>query len=61
MKRNSFIIELIKSPPFLIFIVLVLAITLGMIIANRKEKVVQMKEDVLYIKPKQGDTTQPEK
>jgi hypothetical protein len=60
MKRNSFLIELIKSPPFLIFIVLVLIITLGVIIANRKEKVVQMKEDVLYIKPKQGDTTQPE-
>lgn len=60
MKRNSFIIELIKSPPFLIFIVLVLAITLGVILANRKEKVVHMKEDVLYIKPKQGDTAQPE-
>jgi hypothetical protein len=52
-------IELIKSPPFLIFIILVLIITLGVIIANRKEKVVQLKEDVLYIKPKQGDTTKP--
>jgi len=59
MKRNSFMIELIKSPPFLMFIVLVLIITLGVIIANRKEKAVYMKEDVLYIKPKQSDTTPP--
>jgi hypothetical protein len=59
MKRNSFVIELIKSPPFLIFIILVLAITLGVILANRKDKVVKMKEDVLYIKPSQGDTTKP--
>jgi len=51
MKRNSFVFELIKSPPFLIFIILVLAITLGVIIANRKDKVVKMKEEVLYIKP----------
>ncbi len=55
MKKNSFMIELIKSPPFLIFIILVLIITLGVIIANRKEKVVQMKEDVLYIKPQPAE------
>lgn len=51
MKRNSFIVELIKSPPFLIFIFLALLIIIGVILANRKEKVVKMKEDVLYIKP----------
>ena len=51
MKRNSFIIELIKSPPFLMFIILALLIIIGVIIANRKEKVVKMKEDVLYINP----------
>ncbi len=55
MKKHSFIIELIKSPPFLIFIILVLLITIGVIIANRREKVVQMKEDILYIKPKPSD------
>ncbi len=55
MKKNLFIIELIKSPPFLIFIILVLAITVGVILANRREKVVQMKEDVLYIQPKQAE------
>lgn len=57
MKRNSFMIELIKSPPFLIFIILVLLITLGVLLSNRKDKVVKMKEDVLYIKPSQSDTT----
>ena len=55
MKKHSFIIELIKSPPFLIFIILVLLITIGVIIANRREKVIQMKEDVLYINPKPSD------
>jgi hypothetical protein len=61
MKKNSFAFELIKSPPFLIFIVLVLAIVIGVILANRREKVVQMKEDVLYIKPTPGETDDPVK
>jgi type III secretory pathway component EscV len=52
MKKNLFIVELVKSPPFLIFIILALLITIGVIMANRKEKVTQMKEDVLYIAPK---------
>jgi len=52
MKKNLFIVELVKSPPFLIFIILALAITIGVILANRKEKVVKMQEDVLYISPK---------
>ncbi|MFH0842123.1 MAG: hypothetical protein V1903_05825 [Bacteroidota bacterium] len=51
MKKHSFVFELIKSPPFLIFIILVLAIILGVFFANRKDKAVKMKEDVLYIKP----------
>ena len=55
MKKDLFIIELIKSPPFKIFIVLVLLVILGIIIANHKEKVVEMKEDVLYIAPKPGE------
>jgi hypothetical protein len=52
MKRNYFLIELIKSPPFLIFVILTLVIVLGLIIANHKDKVVQMKEDILYVAPK---------
>ncbi|MCU0462602.1 MAG: hypothetical protein MUF36_11430 [Bacteroidales bacterium] len=54
-KKNSFIIELIKSPPFIFFIVLAAIIVIGMMIANHREKVVQMKEDVLYIQPKPSE------
>jgi hypothetical protein len=53
MKKNSFLLELLKSPPFLIFIILAILITIGVLIANHieKEKVVKMKEDVIYIHP----------
>jgi hypothetical protein len=53
MKKNSFLLELIKSPPFLIFLVLAIIIAIGVLIANHieKEKVVKMKEDVIYIHP----------
>jgi hypothetical protein len=52
MKRNFFIIELIKSPPFILLLILAFLIILGVVISNRKDKVVKMKEDVLYIQPK---------
>jgi hypothetical protein len=52
MKRNLFIVELVKSPPFLIFIILALLITIGVVLAGRREKAVKMKEDILYIAPK---------
>lgn len=52
MRRNSFIIELIKSTPFKILVILAFLIIVGVIIANRHERSVQMKEDVLYIAPK---------
>jgi len=52
MKKNFFIIELIKSGPFRILIILALLIILGVIISNRKDKAVKMKEDILYIPPK---------
>jgi hypothetical protein len=53
MKKNSFLLELIKSPPFLIFIILAILITVGVLIANHveKDKVIKMKEDVIYIHP----------
>jgi hypothetical protein len=51
MKKDHFIIELIKSPPFKILVILALIIVLGIIIANRKEKIVKMKENVLYVQP----------
>jgi len=51
MKKDVFIIELIKSPPFLIFVILAMLITIGVMLANHKDKVVKMKEDVLYVAP----------
>ena len=55
MKRNSFIVELIKSPPFIFFIVLAAIIILGVMYAQHRQKVIQMKEDILYIQPKPGE------
>jgi len=52
MKKDYFIIELIKSGPFMLLMVIVLLILLGIVISNRHEKTVQMKEDVIYVAPK---------
>jgi hypothetical protein len=52
MKKDFFILELLKSFPFKVLILLVLFIVLGVTISKCKEKQVQMKEDVLYIHPK---------
>jgi hypothetical protein len=53
MKKNSFIVELIKSPPFLMLMILAILITVGVLIANHaeKKKVVKMKEEVIYVHP----------
>jgi hypothetical protein len=53
MKKHFFLVELIKSPPFLGLLILALLITIGVLIANHKEKekVIKMKEDVIYIHP----------
>jgi hypothetical protein len=53
MKKDYFIIELIKSGPFMLLMVIVLLILLGIVISNRHEKTVQMKEEVIYVAPKQ--------
>ncbi|MCX6333393.1 MAG: hypothetical protein NT092_03715 [Bacteroidia bacterium] len=55
MRKNSFVIELVKSPPFIFFIVLASIIIIGLAIAKHRERVVQMKEDVLYIQPKPSE------
>ena len=52
MKKDLFILELIKSFPFKVLVILVLFIVAGVAISKCKEKKVQMKEDVLYIHPK---------
>ncbi len=52
MKKDYFIIEFLKSGPFLLLLILAILILLGILISNHHEKAVQMKEDVLYISPK---------
>ena len=51
MKKDYFIIELIKSPPFLLLLILAFLILLGIVIANHRQDRVIMKEDVLYVAP----------
>ena len=55
MKRDYFILELIKSPPFLLLIILALLIILGIVISNHSKDTVKMKEDVLYVTPKPAE------
>jgi hypothetical protein len=52
MKKDYFIIEFIKSGPFILLLILAILILAGILISNHREKAVQMKEDVLYIAPK---------
>lgn len=52
MKKDYFILEFIKSGPFLILIILALLIFLGIVLSNRHRDRVQMKEDILYVAPK---------
>jgi len=52
MKRNYFILEFIRSGPFILLLILAVLILAGILISNHHEKAVKMKEDVLYIAPK---------
>jgi len=52
MKKDYFILELIKSGPFLLLLILALFILLGIVISNHHKHTVQMKEDILYVAPK---------
>lgn len=52
MKKDYFIIELIKSGPFRLLLILAILILLGIVISNHHKKMVKMKEDVLYVVPK---------
>jgi hypothetical protein len=54
MKKDYFILEFIKSPPFLLLLILTVLILLGIIISNHKKDTVKMKEDVLYVAPSPG-------
>jgi hypothetical protein len=52
MKKDYFILELIKSGPFLLLIILALLILLGIFVSDHHKRTVQMKEDILYVAPK---------
>jgi len=52
MKKDYFILEFIKSGPFILLLILAILILLGIVITNMRQDKVQMKEDVLYVAPK---------
>jgi hypothetical protein len=51
MKKDYFILELLKSGPFLLLLILAILIVLGIVISNHNSNTVQMKEDVIYVAP----------
>lgn len=51
MKKDYFILEFLKSGPFLLLLILAILIFLGIAISNHNKDTVQMKEDVIYISP----------
>jgi hypothetical protein len=52
MKKDYFILELLKSGPFIALLILAFAIVLGIVISNHRANTVQMKEEVIYVAPK---------
>jgi cell division protein FtsL len=52
MKKDSFLLEFLKSGPFLLLLIIALAVTLGVVIANHHREVVKMRENVIYVTPK---------
>ena len=52
MKKDSFFLEFIKSGPFLLLLILAIAILLGIVISNHHKETVKMRENVLYVTPK---------
>jgi hypothetical protein len=54
MKKDYFILELFKSAPFILLLILAFLIFVGMYISNRSSNVVKMREEVIYISPNPG-------
>lgn len=55
MKREYFIIELLKSGPFILLIVMVFLILFGVYMSNHRRGPVKMREEVMYISPNPGN------
>jgi hypothetical protein len=51
MKKDSFLLEFVKSGPFLLLLILAVMILLGIVIANHHRETVKMRENVLYVSP----------
>jgi hypothetical protein len=51
MKKDSFLLEFIKSGPFLLLLFLAIVILLGIVISNHHRDTVKMRENVLYVAP----------
>jgi hypothetical protein len=52
MKKDSFLLEFIKSGPFLSLLVVAIVILMGILITNHHRATVKMRENVLYVQPK---------
>ena len=52
MKKDSFLLEFIKSGPFILLLIIAVLIVLGIVITNHHRAAVKMKEDILYVVPK---------
>lgn len=52
MKKDSFLLEFIRSGPFRLLLILAIVILIGIIISNRHKEAVKMKENTLYVAPK---------
>jgi hypothetical protein len=52
IKKDSFLLEFIKSGPFLLLIIIAVVVLLGVIITNHHREAVKMRENVLYVTPK---------
>jgi hypothetical protein len=52
MQRNHFINVLFRSPLFIMLVIVLILVFLALFYSLRKDKVVQMQEDVIYVSPK---------
>ena len=51
MNKNYFILELLKSGPFLLLLIIAVVIVLGILISNHHKETVKMKENIMYVAP----------
>lgn len=52
MKKYSFILEFLKSGPFILVFILIILVLLGILMSGKGHQSVQLKENVIYVVPK---------